>query len=187
VQPIAYMRRWAFDKIDVMKMPKKDRPKGWGFLEVTSVQYMDDDVPLYAASAFAAIPAKLAEAERQAALWNEGAEAMSERIEILFTMRCPFMYRPETLAEDLKELERQFLDTLATGVAGTSFREVGVLRCKPAPEYKPAIPLDVRVTVGVHHLKNVVDGNGNMRAMTPTEISAFSVAQPPAPQGSSSD
>lgn len=108
---------------------------------------------------------------------------MKPRIEILFTMRCPFIYRPDTLVEDLKELERQFLDTLATGTASTSFHEVGVLRCKPVPEYEPAIPLDVKVAVGVHNLKNVVvDGKGNIRPMTPEEISAFSSKDGPTGQ-----
>jgi hypothetical protein len=47
-KPDAYMRRWAFNKIDVMKMPKKDRPTGWQLHETSVAKILRDDVPLYA-------------------------------------------------------------------------------------------------------------------------------------------
>jgi hypothetical protein len=50
VKPLAYMRKWAFDDIDVMKLPVDTRPKGWRFHEVTTYKIFDDDVPLYPAT-----------------------------------------------------------------------------------------------------------------------------------------
>jgi len=47
-QAVAWMRKWAFDGIDVMAMPKKERPAGWMLHEVTRHQCLPDDVPLYA-------------------------------------------------------------------------------------------------------------------------------------------
>jgi len=50
-EPLAYMRRWAFEGTDVMAMKKKDRPRGWVFHEVTRGKVNEDDVPLFAAIA----------------------------------------------------------------------------------------------------------------------------------------
>lgn len=44
----AWMRKWAFDGVKVMKLPKADRPRGWIYAEVTVAQLFPDDVPLYA-------------------------------------------------------------------------------------------------------------------------------------------
>ena len=46
-KPRAYMRRWAYDGIDVMRLKPDDRPRGWTYLEVTLTQLFPDDVPLY--------------------------------------------------------------------------------------------------------------------------------------------
>ena len=46
-KPRAYMRRWAYDGKDVMRLKKADRPRGWAYLEVTLTQVFDGDVPLY--------------------------------------------------------------------------------------------------------------------------------------------
>ncbi len=45
--PIAWMRRWAFDGVDVMKMRKVDRPRGWMMHAVTTSLLYVDDVPLF--------------------------------------------------------------------------------------------------------------------------------------------
>lgn len=47
-EPVAWMRRCAFDKIDVMAMPKAERPRGWAMRDVTTDKLFNDDVPLYA-------------------------------------------------------------------------------------------------------------------------------------------
>ena len=47
-KPVAYMRRWAFDGVDVMKMKKVDRPLGWAYYATTDYRLLPDDVPLYA-------------------------------------------------------------------------------------------------------------------------------------------
>jgi hypothetical protein len=49
-KPAAFMRRWAFDKVDVMAIKKKDRPAGWVFHDVTATKFAKDDVPLFTAS-----------------------------------------------------------------------------------------------------------------------------------------
>ena len=46
--PRAWMRRWAHDGVEVMKLPKRDRPAGWAYLSVTEQKLLPDDVPLYA-------------------------------------------------------------------------------------------------------------------------------------------
>lgn len=48
-EPVAWMRKWAADKIDVMKLKKADRPHGWAMYPTTEDRIFDDDVPLYAA------------------------------------------------------------------------------------------------------------------------------------------
>jgi hypothetical protein len=48
-EPVAYMRRHAFDGVDVMKMPKTERPRGWGHHDVSTSKLFPEDVPLYAA------------------------------------------------------------------------------------------------------------------------------------------
>lgn len=47
-KPISFMRRWAYDGIDVMATKKAERPKGWFLHDVTKGAFFDDDVPLYA-------------------------------------------------------------------------------------------------------------------------------------------
>lgn len=47
-EPIAWMRRWAFEGVDVMAIPKAQRPAGWLFHELTRHRCAPDDVPLYA-------------------------------------------------------------------------------------------------------------------------------------------
>lgn len=44
----AWMRRWAYDDVDVMTLKKADRPKGWGYFAVTVDKLLPDDVPLAA-------------------------------------------------------------------------------------------------------------------------------------------
>jgi len=46
-QEAAWMRRWAFDGIDVMKIDKPSRPVGWQFQAVSEVKILPDDIPLY--------------------------------------------------------------------------------------------------------------------------------------------
>lgn len=46
--PVAWMRRWAFEKIDVMKIKKADRPRGWMMHDCTVARLYENDVPLYA-------------------------------------------------------------------------------------------------------------------------------------------
>jgi hypothetical protein len=46
--PVAWMRRWAFDQVEVMKLPKKERPPGWWLHAVTETKQLHSDVPLYA-------------------------------------------------------------------------------------------------------------------------------------------
>ena len=46
-KPRAWMRRWAFDGIKVMRLPKADRPRGWIYAEVSVDKFFDDDVPLF--------------------------------------------------------------------------------------------------------------------------------------------
>lgn len=53
LKPIAWMRRWAYDKIDVMALLKAKRPRGWNFHATTVGQLFDDDVPLVAAAEIA--------------------------------------------------------------------------------------------------------------------------------------
>lgn len=53
---LAWMRRWAFDKVDVMTVKKADRPRGWSLFAVTTEKLLDDDVPLAALSAPASNP-----------------------------------------------------------------------------------------------------------------------------------
>lgn len=44
---LAYMRRWAFDGIDVMAIKKReDRPRGWSLYATTETNLQPDDVPL---------------------------------------------------------------------------------------------------------------------------------------------
>ena len=45
---VAWMRKWAFDGVDVMAIKKKDRPRGWMCHDVTKMQVAPDDIPLYA-------------------------------------------------------------------------------------------------------------------------------------------
>ena len=45
----AWMRRWAFDGVDVMALPKDERPHGWQLRPTTEAKCLDDDVPLCAA------------------------------------------------------------------------------------------------------------------------------------------
>jgi hypothetical protein len=47
-KPRAWMRRWAFEGIKVMKLPKADRPPHWIYAEVTVSKLFEDDVPLFA-------------------------------------------------------------------------------------------------------------------------------------------
>lgn len=44
-EPIAYMRRWAFDGDEGTR---GNRPRGWKLKEVTPGRCLPDDVPLYA-------------------------------------------------------------------------------------------------------------------------------------------
>jgi hypothetical protein len=45
-KPIAYMRRWAYDGVDVMALKKADRPRGWQMHAVTVHRCCEDDIPL---------------------------------------------------------------------------------------------------------------------------------------------
>lgn len=47
-KPVGYMRRWAYDGVDVMKIKKAERPGGWQFHDVTRAKLRDDDVALFA-------------------------------------------------------------------------------------------------------------------------------------------
>src|SRR5690625_2434006 len=47
-QPVAWMRRCAFDRVDVLTLAKSDRPRGWNMHAVTENKALPDDVPLYA-------------------------------------------------------------------------------------------------------------------------------------------
>lgn len=46
-QPVGYMRRWAFDGVDVMKIKKPERPRGWMMHEITVDKLFDNDEPLF--------------------------------------------------------------------------------------------------------------------------------------------
>lgn len=47
-QQVAWMRRCAFDRVDVLTLAKSDRPRGWNMHAVTENKALPDDVPLYA-------------------------------------------------------------------------------------------------------------------------------------------
>ncbi len=49
--PVAHMRRFAFDGVDVMAMKKADRPLGWMTQDVTQHGMFPGDVALYAGPA----------------------------------------------------------------------------------------------------------------------------------------
>lgn len=44
--PVAWMRRWAAEGVNVMALPKDKRPPGWGLLPITPHKLVVDDVPL---------------------------------------------------------------------------------------------------------------------------------------------
>lgn len=44
-EPVAYMRRWAFDRNEGTR---GNRPRGWKLHAITPGQCLPDDVPLYA-------------------------------------------------------------------------------------------------------------------------------------------
>ena len=47
-KPRAYMRRWAFNGVDVNRILRpSDLPRGWSSPELTANKLFDDDVPLY--------------------------------------------------------------------------------------------------------------------------------------------
>jgi hypothetical protein len=46
-EPRAWMRRWAYDGVNVMAMKKDDRPQGWSFDATSEERFLNDDVPLY--------------------------------------------------------------------------------------------------------------------------------------------
>lgn len=45
-EPAAWMRKWAADGVNVMKLKKEDRPRGWAMHAVTVDKLLPDDVPL---------------------------------------------------------------------------------------------------------------------------------------------
>jgi hypothetical protein len=47
-RPVAWMRDWAFAGIDVMAMPKRERPRGWNMKDVTVFKLLETDIPLCA-------------------------------------------------------------------------------------------------------------------------------------------
>lgn len=63
-KPVAWMRRWAADKIDVMALKKPDRPRGWHLYATTEAKLLADGVPLYASPRPEAVGAVKAERER---------------------------------------------------------------------------------------------------------------------------
>jgi hypothetical protein len=51
VKPVAWMRSWTYQGVDVMKIPKKDRPQGWALRDVTLRRFYGEDIALYPQSA----------------------------------------------------------------------------------------------------------------------------------------
>jgi len=50
MEPIAWARRWYVDGIDVMALPKAERPHGWSLMPTSSTRLLEDDVPLHASA-----------------------------------------------------------------------------------------------------------------------------------------
>jgi len=91
IKPVGWMRSWAYEGIDVMAIPKKDRPGGWMFRDVTRHKAMRNDVPLYSQQS---IDALRAEVER----WRERVA----KVDTLFLEQVARTSRAEAEAEALR-------------------------------------------------------------------------------------